>query len=1021
MLSWAVLGEKSGADVFVYVKYTYTLHAVNPLFRVFSSRLPMSARLTHPSMTATGRPVRFWYDGQPVEGLEGETIAAALAACGIKKMRHTRGGERRGLYCGMGACFDCLVTVDGRASQRACLTKVSDGQQVRSAMPAGTAADPLRPLTPDPDPEPKRQEVDVLVVGAGPAGLSAALAARRAGARVLVLDERLQSGGQFYKPLAPSHQAATPLDRQFADGLALEREALAAGVAIEQGAQVWAAFSAREVGALIGGQAHVIGCRQLVIAPGAYERPAPFPGWTLPGVMTTGAGQTLARAYRVAPGQRVLIAGNGPLNLQLAAELLAGGAEVVAVLESAPQPSPRQWRPLLAAARTAPDLLRDGWRYLRRLRAGGVPVLWGWAVTAAEGQDGLQAVQAARLDADGCALPATARRFEADTLCLGYGFIPSTELARMLGCEHRLADRHLGYLATVTREDGATSLPGVFVVGDGADMGGSRVALARGTLAGAAAARNLGLRAPAPIEALGRLRQAERFQQALWSLYAAPPVVLAAVPDATLLCRCEEISFGTVREQIRAGRDTLAALKRNTRLGMGRCQGRYCASTAARLVGEMTGRPPAVDQYFAPRAPAKPVPAGALGFEKPEWGGHKPTITPNLARPVALDAFAPMRTEVLVIGAGVLGSCLGYYLSRAGQEVTVVDRDDINLQASGANAGSLHVQLLSFDFGAKAQQGGGPAAATLPLGPMSVHLWQQIEADCGEDLEIRITGGLMVAESEAGMRFLEAKAALERSHGIEAQVIDGAELRRLSPSLSGQLLGAELCPMEGKINPLRATYAVAKRAQEQGARLLRGCDVQSIARLPGEGAGFEVRTSRGTIRAGRIINASGAWSSTVGDMLGVKIPVKGAPLQMIVTEPAPPLVDHLIAHADRHLSLKQAASGGLLIGGGWTAAFHEDMRLNRAERGSIEGNLWVARRVLPALSGLHIVRCWAGMNVNIDGAPILGEVPGVPGFYNAVTSNGYTLAPITARLVTDLIAHGRTDIDITPFRIDRFL
>ena len=972
-------------------------------------------------MTATGRPVRFWYDGQPVEGLEGETLAAALAASGIRELRHTRSGERRGLYCGMGACFDCLVTVDGRASQRACLTKVAEGQQVRSTMPAGTPEDPLQPLGPEAAVQPARREVDLLVIGAGPAGLSAALAARRAGAAVLMLDERLQSGGQFYKPLAPSHRAATPAERQVADGLAREGEARAAGVAIEQDAHVWAAFSANEIGALVGGQAHVIGCRQLVIAPGAYERPVPFPGWTLPGVMTTGAGQTLARAYRVAPGQRVLIAGNGPLNLQLAAELLAGGAEVVAVLESAARPSPRQWRQVWTAARTAPDLLRDGWRYLRRLRAHGVPVIWGTAVLAAEGPGRVQAVQTTRLDAQGRAVPGTAQRFEADTLCLGYGFIPSTELARMLGCEHRLADRHLGYPATVTREDGATSLPGVFVAGDGADLGGSRVALARGTLAGAAAARNLGLQATEPAEALGRLQQAERFQRALWSLYAAPPVRLAEIPDDTLLCRCEEIRFGDVREQIRAGRDTLAALKRNTRLGMGRCQGRYCAVTAARLVGELTGRPPEVEQYFAPRPPAKPVPAGALGFEKPEWGGHKPAITPNLARPVVVETFAPMRTEVLVIGAGVLGSCLAYYLSRAGQEVTVVDRDDINLQASGANAGSLHVQLLSFDFGARAQAGGGPAAATLPLGPMSVKLWQQIEADCGEDLEIKITGGLMVADSEAGMRFLETKAALERSHGIEAEVIDGAALRRLSPALSGELLGAELCPMEGKINPLRATYAVARRAQQQGASLLRGCDVQAIERLPGEGAGFEVRTSRGTIRAGRIVNASGAWSSAVGAMLGVKIPVQGAPLQMIVTEPAPPLVDHLIAHADRHLSLKQAASGGLLIGGGWTAAFHPDMRLNRAERGSIEGNLWVARRVLPAVSGLHMVRCWAGMNVNIDGAPILGEVPGVPGFYNAVTSNGYTLAPITAKLVADLIAHGRTDIDINPFRIDRFL
>lgn len=983
----------------------------------------MSARLTHSSITSSGLPIRFWYDGQAVDGLEGETVAAALAANHIRQMRHTPAGERRGLYCGMGACFDCLVTVDGVASQRACLTKAENGQQIRSTSPSGTPADPLQPLTPPAGARPAEREVDVLVVGAGPAGLSAALAARQAGASVLLLDERLQSGGQFYKPLAPSHEATRPADRQFAEGLALEREVLIAGVAVAQGAHVWAAFSAHEVSALIDGRATNIRCRQLVIAPGAYERPVPIPGWTLPGVMTTGAAQTLARAYRVAPGRRVVIAGNGPLNLQLAAELLAGGAHVVAVLESAARPAIRDWRPLMTTARTAPDLVRQGWGYLRQLRERKVPVLWRHTVLAAQGNGELQSVQAVRLDVQGKTTASSVLHFEADALCLGYGFIPSTELARMLGCEHRVVERHLGYLATVTAEDGATSLADVFVVGDGADMGGSRVALARGTLAGRAAARRLGLpKTPESSSAKTRaqLRQAECFQQALWSLYDAPPVALAAFSDDTLLCRCEEVSFGSVREQIGAGRDTLAAIKRNTRLGMGRCQGRYCAVTAAKLVSEMTGRPLEVEQYFAPRPPAKPVPAGALGFEKPEWGGHKPANTPDLARPVEHASFGTRSTDVLVIGAGVLGSCLGHYLAKAGQDVTVVDRDDVNLQASGANAGSLHVQLLSFDFGAKAVQGGGPAAATLPLGPMSVRLWQEIEAESGEDLEIKITGGLMVADTEAGMRFIEAKVALERSYGIDAQMIDASTLRRLSPALSPQLLGAELCSMEGKINPLRATYAVASLAQKQGAQFLRGCDVYDIRRLSGAGAGFAVHTSRGVIQAGRVVNASGAWSGKVGAMLGVSIPVKGAPLQMIVTEPAPPLVNHLVAHADRHLSLKQAATGGLIIGGGWTAAFHQGMRLNRAERSSIEGGLWVARQVLPAVSGLHMVRCWAGMNVDIDGAPILGDVPGVPGFYNAVTSNGYTLAPIVARLVTDLIVRGRTDIDITPFRIERF-
>jgi len=268
----------------------------------------MAARLKHSGIACIGRPVVISYDGTVLPAVEGETIAAALAAGGIKALRHTRDGQRRGLYCGMGVCQECLVTVDGRASQRACMTKVRDGQVVRSLMPMGTADDPLVPLTPAPHEAAARFDVDVLVLGAGPAGLSAALAARRAGASVTVLDERMQPGGQFYKPLAPSHRSLAATDKQFARGLELTEQVGAAGVEVRQDAQVWAALSPNEVGAIVEGRATVFTCRKLIIAPGAYERPTPFPGWTLPGVMTTGAAQTLARAYRVSPGQRVVIA-----------------------------------------------------------------------------------------------------------------------------------------------------------------------------------------------------------------------------------------------------------------------------------------------------------------------------------------------------------------------------------------------------------------------------------------------------------------------------------------------------------------------------------------------------------------------------------------------------------------------------------------------------------------------------------------------------------------------------------------
>lgn len=977
-------------------------------------------RINQASTPPTDVRLEIFFDGKRLGALEGETISATLHAHGIHTLRNTRKNHPRGIYCGMGACFDCVVTVDGRQGVRACMEKVQAGQQVRSGMPQGTAEDPLAPLCSVPaDLQPQPIAVDVLVVGAGPAGLSAAVAAARSGASVVLLDERPQSGGQYFKPLAPSHQSLQPSDAQFAEGIELTQTALAAGVQIIQEATVWGADTAHEVIAMVNGVELIYKPAELILAAGAYERPVPFINWTLPGVMTTGAAQTLVRAYKVAPGKRVVIAGNGPLNLQLAVEMVRAGVKVAAVLESAPQPRAGQWRTLLKAWRFSPELMRQGLRYLLELRLHGVRVEWSHAVIEVTGKDCLREVVYAPLSPTGQIAPGKTRTVEADTLCLGYGFIPSTELARALGCEHSFMDHHLGYLQTNTTLQGRTSVPHVFAIGDGSSLGGARVAQARGTLAGLTAATALGktVDASAVTKVSCELEQSLKFQQALWDIFKAPPVTVQALPDETIACRCEEINMGQLRNAIGQGFDSLGALKRMTRLGMGRCQGRYCACTAAKLLHETTGRVREPEELFAPRLPAKPVPAACMAFEKPEWGGHKRSITPNLARPTETEPLPPQKADVVVIGAGVMGACLAYYLAKEGQDVLVLERDEANLQASGANAGSLHVQLLSFDFGAKAEAGGGPAAQTLPLGPASVQLWRQLEQDSGEDFEISTTGGLMVADSLAGMAFLKSKAALERKFGIDNEIIDAADLQTLAPALSRDMLGAEYAPQEGKINPLKATYGVLKAARALGARFHRGASVQHIDK---EGSGWRISTSRGQIQAGIIINAAGPWSREVAAMVGVDLPVHSAPLQMIVTETAPVLVKQLVAHADRHLSLKQAATGGLIIGGGWTASYDDKRRFNTTLRQSVEGNLWVAQRVLPQMQGLRVLRTWAAMNINIDGAPILGEAPNVKGFYNAVTSNGYTLSPVVARMTVDLLQGRPTLFDPLPYSLNRF-
>ncbi len=607
-------------------------------------------RLSHRTIRPAGREISIRFDGKPIAALEGETIAAALSAAGIVAFRTTPGGSPRGLYCGMGACFDCVVTVDGRIGRRACMEKVADGMQVGSA-----ASDVLAPLAPVPDgDDATEQACDLLVVGAGPAGLSAAIAAAEAGASVVVLDERDTPGGQFHKQLAPSHENLRP-DAQFAEGAALAGRAVAAGVEMLTGATVWGAFGAGEVTAVVRGAAVTFRPRRLVIAAGAHERPMPLPGWTLPGVMTTGALQTLARAQRVAPAQRVLIAGNGPLNLQLACELLEGGVQVAAVVEAAPFPGLAAVAHAASMLRNDPGLAWQGLGYLGRLRRGGVKVLWGSRVTCIEGEGRAETVR--------IATPSGERSFGVEVVAMNLGFQPETGLARALDAAHRYEDAGLGHLATIADADGCTDVEGVFAVGDGASLGGSRVALARGRLAGLAVARGLGLAAPDEPGLRAGLARARRFQDALWKVFTPPPP--EPVADDTIVCRCEEVTAGRLRAEIAGGLVSLPALKKATRAGMGRCQGRFCAASVARLCPQA----PDAEAFAAPRVPVKPVPAAALMFEAPEF--EAPLLVaptpPHRRAPIKASAEADRACDILVIGGGAVGLSTAYYLAQIGR------------------------------------------------------------------------------------------------------------------------------------------------------------------------------------------------------------------------------------------------------------------------------------------------------------------------------------------------------------------
>lgn len=444
---------------------------------------------------------------------------------------------------------------------------------------------------------------DVVVVGAGPAGLHAAVQAADGGASVLLIDSDVRPGGQYHRQLPVEFGAVHPERAHHDQAEAAEliaRLARHRRVTQRQQVTVWAAEPRLGGGALLSvadtssGRAvniGVIAAPRVILATGAYDRVVPFPGWDLPGVYTAGAAQALAKGSRVLVGQRVLVAGTGPFLLPVAAALIDAGAKLAGVLEAN---HTRGWVRRPRAMALAPEKVAEAARYTATLTRHRARVRAGRAVVAVHGTDRVEAATVAKLASDWTIVPGSERRVDVDAVAVGYGFVPQLDLALSLGCGTEPGPDG-GPVVTVDDYQ-QTSTPGVYAAGELTGVGGAVLSAAEGALAGLATALDLGTlgerghsaRAAAWNGVRSRYR---RFATALAAVYPVRDGWQSWLSDSTLVCRCEEVPYRALRESVeQSGVTGLRTAKLTTRCGMGVCQGRMCGANVAALTATLSGR-----------------------------------------------------------------------------------------------------------------------------------------------------------------------------------------------------------------------------------------------------------------------------------------------------------------------------------------------------------------------------------------------------------------------------------------------
>ncbi len=443
------------------------------------------------------------------------------------------------------------------------------------------------------------------IIGAGPAGLAAACLAAEHDVHFALLDEQPGPGGQIYRSIenVTGHKAKV-LGEDYLRGRQLLEDFRRHCKHYFPNTQVWSLDSQREIGLTHDGQARTIRAEQVLVAGGAMERPVPFPGWTLPGVMYAGAGQILLKSAGLVPEDEVVLAGSGPLLLLLAWQYCRAGVKIKALLDLTPPFNVIRALPHLPRALKAHHYLTKGLMFQRELKRAGVPLLKGVSELRAEGEKRLESVSFLQRG-QRASIPAT-------LLLTHFGVIPHIWLTQAAGCRH-LWDQEQQCWRPQLDVWGNTTIEGILVAGDGAGIGGARAAEYAGRIAAIQA-----------LHALGRLntnernRLAEDDRKLLATELAIRPFLeayfkvpfsrmMTEVPDETIVCRCEEVTAGQIKRAVAEGHTDSNQVKFFTRCGMGPCQGRQCANAVAQLVATTRGIPVPEAGLYRGRPPVTPL------------------------------------------------------------------------------------------------------------------------------------------------------------------------------------------------------------------------------------------------------------------------------------------------------------------------------------------------------------------------------------------------------------------------------